>query len=394
MSTEHILYAELNLLCVVIMVLLARKLRRADKSIEQAYLSALLGGLAMMILFDMIWALIDRVTFIPPGINYLVNILYFTATAICPYLGLKYLYVTFSGKVFSMKQKLLLLLPAGIMLVFSLISIRTGWVFSVDSSNAYHRGPMFALQYVIPFMYMLTDAAVAIRFGHGQSAERRKKAIQLAVFLLMPLFGSVLEILLPELTIVCTFLTVAMVSQIFDFQQQKVTKDALTQLSNRRDLLQHLDESLERPVLPNGQALYVMFADIDHFKSINDNFGHLEGDHALCRVADALRSVCRSANAFPARISGDEFVIVFRADSDRGADSFRNAVKEAVRNTGSSEKYLLSVSAGFTRALSGDKADPAGLLNRADAQLYEAKKNRPSREVILRSTSAVPEGHR
>lgn len=389
MSTEHILYAELNLLCIVIMVLLARKLRKADKSIEQAYLSTLLGGLAMMILFDMLWALIDRVSFIPPGINYLVNILYFSATAICPYLGLKYLYVTFSGKVFSLRQKLLLLLPAGIMLTFSLLSVKTGWVFSVDSTNTYHRGPMFALQYVIPFMYMLTDAAVALRFGYHQPAERHKKAVQLAFFLVMPLFGSILEMLLPELTIVCTFLTVAMVSQIFDFQQQKVTKDALTQLSNRRDLLQQLEESLERPVLPNGQALYVMFADIDHFKSINDNFGHLEGDHALCRVADALRAVCRSANAFPARISGDEFVIVFRADSDRGAESFRNAVKEAVRTAGSSDKYLLSVSAGYTRALSGDKADPAGLLDRADAQLYEAKKVRPPREVILRTSNAA-----
>lgn len=385
MTNEKILYAELNLLCVVVMVLLSRKLRRADKSIEQTYLSALLGSLAMMILLDMVWALIDGVPFIPPAVNYVLNILYFTETVVCPYLGLKYIHVVFSGKAFSRRQTPFLLLPAAVMLTLSVISVRTGWIFSVDAANIYHRGPLFHLQYIIPFSYMLTDALIALRCGYHQPPARHRKAVRLAVFLLLPLFGSALELLLPNLTIVCTFLTIAMVSIIFDFQQEMVTKDALTQLSNRRDLLLHLNDALENPVLPDGQALYVLFADIDCFKSINDSFGHLEGDHALCHVADALRLVCRSANAFPARISGDEFVVVFRSDSDRGAETFRTTLRDTVRSTGSNDRYILSVSAGYTRALSGDRADLAGLLDRADAQLYEAKKNRPSREVILRS---------
>ena len=385
MTNEKILYAELNLLCVVVMVLLSRKLRRADKSIEQTYLSALLGSLAMMILLDMVWDLIDGVSFIPPAVNYVLNILYFTETAVCPYLGLKYIHVVFSGKAFSRRQTPFLLLPAAVMLALSVISVRTGWIFSVDAANKYHRGPLFHLQYIIPFSYMLIDALIALRCGYKQPPARHRKAVRLAVFLLLPLFGSALELLLPNLTIVCTFLTIAMVSTIFDFQQEMVTKDALTQLSNRRDLLLHLNDALENPVLPDGQALYVLFADIDCFKSINDSFGHLEGDHALCHVADALRQVCRSANAFAARISGDEFVVVFRSDSDRGAETFRTTLRDTVRSTGSNDRYILSVSAGYTRALSGDRADLAGLLDRADAQLYEAKKNRPSREVILRS---------
>ncbi|MBQ3939520.1 MAG: GGDEF domain-containing protein [Oscillospiraceae bacterium] len=391
MTNEKILYAELNLICVVVMVVLSRKLRRTDKSIEQTYLSALLGGLALMILFDMLWALINGVAAIPSGINYLLNILYFTATAVSPYLGLRYLYVVFSGKTFTRRQTPLLLLPAALMLGLALISIRTGWLFSVDAANNYHRGPLFHVQYIIPFSYMIADTDVALHYGYKQPPARHKKAVQLAVFLILPLLGSALELLLPDLTIVCTFLTVAMVSTIFDFQQEKVTKDALTQLSNRRDLLLHLEDALENPVLPDGQALYVMYADIDYFKSINDSFGHLEGDHALCHAADALRLVCRSANAFPARIGGDEFVVVFRADSDRGADSFRSAIKDTVRSAGSNDKYILSVSAGYTRAMSGDKTDPAGLLDRADAQLYEAKKSRPSRESILRAAVPLPD---
>ena len=391
MTAEKILYAELNLLCVVIMVLLSRKLRRADKSIEQTYLSALLGSLAMMILLDMVWDLIDGVSAVPAGINYLLNILYFTATALCPYFGLRYLHVVFTGKAFTTKQTPFLLLPTALMFSLALASVKTGWLFSVDSTNTYHRGPLFHLQYIIPFSYMLVDIALALSWGHHETPSRHKKAIRLAVFLVLPLLGSILELLLPDLTIVCTFLTIAMVSTIFDFQQEMVTKDALTQISNRRDLLLYLSDALENPVLSDGQVLYVLFADIDYFKSINDSFGHLEGDHALCRVADALRSVCRSANAFPARISGDEFVVVFRSDSDRGAVSFCNSVKEAVRETGSTDRYILSVSTGFTRALSGDRNDIAGLLDRADGQLYEAKKTRPPREVILRSSAALPE---
>jgi diguanylate cyclase (GGDEF)-like protein len=137
------------------------------------------------------------------------------------------------------------------------------------------------------------------------------------------------------------------------------------------------------PDYSDGQALYVMFADIDYFKSINDHFGHLEGDHALCHVAEALRTVCRSANAYPARFGGDEFVIVFRSDDDRGAASFRREVQDTVFARSEGLPYRLSLSAGYARRGKED-SNPSLLLERADEQLYEEKRMRPSREFILR----------
>lgn len=389
MTNEKILYAEICVLGVITMLLLSRKLRRYDKSIEQFYLSGLLSSLALMFLFDAFWVLIDGIASVSPILNYVINILYFVTTAVCPFFTVCYLRMTVTGTAFTKKQHLLLNLPAIAILIADCTTVFNGAFFSVDSSNTYHRGPLYYFQYMIPLLYMLAAAGVALYYGlHTQRPEKRGVAFKLMVLMIIPVAGSLLEILFPKVSIICGFITVTMISIIFDFQQERITKDTLTHLSNRYDLTLYLQDQLEMPVLPDGQMLYVMFADIDRFKNINDTYGHLEGDRALCCVAEALRTVSRSANAYPARIGGDEFVLVFRSDSDRGASAFRQVLKQTVENMGKGKPYRLSISAGYTRAEASDRQNPAGLLDRADGKLYEQKQNRPSAEEIVSGGTA------
>ena len=389
MTGEKIMYAELNIVCVIILLVLARKLRMSSKSIEQAYLTALLGTLSAMFLLDAFWVVINGNPMFPPVLNYLANVGFFTVTAIAPYFAACYLRITLTNTTFTPRQHTILQIPALVILMLSSASFRTGLIFTVSEDNVYARGPFYYAQFMIPLVYMVCEALITLIFAlRAKNEQTRSRGIIMSIMAVLPVCGSILETFFPSLTIVCAFLTITMVSIIFNFQQRQITKDTLTQLSNRYDLMLYLDDQLQSPVLSDGQALYVMFADIDYFKSINDTFGHLEGDHALCYVAEALRTVCRSANAYPARLGGDEFVIAFRSHDDRGAESFRRELKDNVAARSEGLPYRLSLSIGYTRCAVED-SNASVVLDRADGKLYEEKNVRPSREYILRQSDSA-----
>ena len=376
-------YAEINLLCVAILIIMSYKIRRSDKSQEQLYLAELMISQSVMFLLDTAWVLIDSDSFYPPMLNFILNILYFTATAICPYYALRYFKMSFRGEVFSKKQQILLTLPALAVLLLCTVSLKTGWVFTVTAQNVYQRGFLYPAVYVIPLLYMIGNACASVWYGKTSgNRDARRRGIRLAVVFILPVIGSTLQSIFPGITVVCGFITASMVAVVIDFLQSRMTKDTLTQLANRYDLMLTLEERLtdyhpdERGAFP----LYLLFADVDYFKSINDNYGHLEGDKALCTVANALRSVCRAVGGYPARISGDEFVVLFSAQDDSAAEQFKGEVKRTVAASSEKLPYALRISAGLTRCAPGDRENLPALLDRADALLYEEKKQRPPRE--------------
>ena len=112
------------------------------------------------------------------------------------------------------------------------------------------------------------------------------------------------------------------------------------------------------------------------FKSINDTYGHIQGDAALCRIADALRQSCgglaRRANI--ARYGGDEFVVLVSAESPSVVDALTERIHDTLArlNEKARAPYALSVSVGVATARRGESLKDA--LDVADRRLYEAKK--------------------
>lgn len=145
--------------------------------------------------------------------------------------------------------------------------------------------------------------------------------------------------------------------------------DALTGLPNRRLFMDRLEEELDRTG-PSDQ-LGIVFIDIDHFKSINDEFGHPAGDAALAHVARTLTGAARSGDTV-ARIGGDEFVVLCQSLSGDAvmklADRFLAAV--AAEPEGS-PGWHVTASAGI--AIAGPGADASQVLSAADAAMYRAK---------------------
>lgn len=149
--------------------------------------------------------------------------------------------------------------------------------------------------------------------------------------------------------------------------------DELTGVPNRRAVLSRLAPLLARPNPPTCAMLII---DIDHFKSINDQHGHAEGDEALKLVAAVLRHDVHEP-AFIGRLGGEEFVVAIPgADFDRAhrmAERFREAVLAIdTRRWLVDQRITVSIGLTLSRA-SGDT--PSAMLQRADAALYEAKRS-------------------
>ena len=151
--------------------------------------------------------------------------------------------------------------------------------------------------------------------------------------------------------------------------------DHLTQIPNRR----HMDEVLEREVSlakANGQPLSFALGDLDHFKGVNDTYGHAVGDAVLKHFAGLIKSNVKGQDT-PARFGGEEFAIIFPKTSVFGAGHVTDKIRELLHDTDFilsrdlSSIGRVSVSFGVTQLLSSDSM--ADLIQRADGLLYRAK---------------------
>ncbi len=147
--------------------------------------------------------------------------------------------------------------------------------------------------------------------------------------------------------------------------------DELTSLSNRRRLMQRLSEEAKRAGR-YGRSLAALALDIDHFKKVNDSFGHAAGDAALRALGDHLRSDVRiESHAY--RSGGDEFTVLLPETPIDKATDLAQRLLEEIRNirVGDFPELRLAVSIGVAEYGSGET--PAQLLDRADRALYAAK---------------------
>ena len=150
--------------------------------------------------------------------------------------------------------------------------------------------------------------------------------------------------------------------------------DTLTGLANRRQLNEKLPEVVAR-AHRSGEAIALMYLDVDRFKSINDNYGHATGDAVLQEFARRVRSSVRATDTV-GRLAGDEFVVVLEGLHAAAEPQFvaRKIIAAIERPFELADGLVLQVSTSVGIAFSIDaRLAPEALLARADAALYEAK---------------------
>lgn len=164
-------------------------------------------------------------------------------------------------------------------------------------------------------------------------------------------------------------------SQVVRLRAESMT-DPLTGLCNRRGFEPQIDQALARAAR-TGEEIALMLVDLDHFKAVNDAFGHAAGDAALLAVADSIRSVIRPTDV-AARIGGDELAVLLSGCDADGALRVCERLRAAVAATNPFMPRPLTLSIGVADRATLRWAEPgdetsAELLQAADAALYMAK---------------------
>lgn len=177
---------------------------------------------------------------------------------------------------------------------------------------------------------------------------------------------------------------VVLLAQLQQLLRQLVVTDTLTGVQNRHLVTQVLDDAIYRFARYRRPSSIVM-ADLDHFKKLNDAYGHLFGDQVLKQVAERMRSVLRQNDQL-FRVGGEEFLIVLAeaqlSDALRVADKLKNAIAQTPF-AGKAVEVQVTLSLGVAEVVKDQTW--VEWLNRADTALLEAK--RKGRNQVRKASS-------
>jgi len=171
-------------------------------------------------------------------------------------------------------------------------------------------------------------------------------------------------------------------------------RDGLTGVANRRAFDERVQEELTRS-RRNGKSVSLLIIDIDHFKRVNDSYGHQAGDDCLRRMGKTLSASCRRAGDFVGRYGGEEFVNLLPDTALENAVLFAEQVRSAVQGIVleiGELRHPITASIGVAEARPDVNVTPADLIGEADRCLYAAKENGRNRVVSDASQFADVKG--
>lgn len=311
-------------------------------------------------------------------------------------------YFLIRPEFFTQMAKVHLLFPAVLVLLFAYTKVRTS-LKHIDSALAL---TVFAtlVFYGSSVAILNGDGNIPLLAGYGKMPHLL--VVMLALFPLTLQFG----LMMVFVTLVAFFIVQYMLLQLGSFEMytdlwllllfagialwiqagqllmllrlyRESTRDALTGLINRRVLVKLLDSEQARAD-QGDHCFSVLMFDLDRFKRINDNYGHLIGDQVLKKVADVLTENLRSKGLL-ARYGGEEFVAVLQGargpDAVKVAERLRRDLEDTIVITPGGDEIQLQSSIGVTEFVTGEAISE--MMSRVDDLLYSAKAQGRNRVV-------------
>lgn len=371
-----LLYLEVNVISLVLVALLHYKTSGLTKMVAQR-------NFAMAIDAQMVFFISDTMcvtmyyglfTYIPTIVFFFKTVYFLSTSLMCFYWFVYFEHLQGTSFVKDRKRVLMssvLVWITGLLLV---VNIFTGMCFYIDDNGVYCRGPMFILLYIFSYVYVFfTCSRALVRMFKKQYHSQRHKLIKLALFPVGPAIAGIIQFINPALPLACAALAFATLIIYMDWTDEMISVDPLTNLNNRKTI-DHYYEMWHDDKDDNA-SLYLLMVDANKFKSINDTYGHLQGDKALIRIADAMRLAIKGHHkrSLIARYGGDEFVILIWAENEVAVQNIIARIDRELRklNKEANAPYDLTVSIGY------EKASPdislKDLIENADEHLYSEK---------------------
>ena len=264
-------------------------------------------------------------------------------------------------------------IPFAALVVLCVINLFEPVVFSVNDQGAMVDGPLYGLAFVLSLGYALEVTVSAWRAMRRESTRaKRVETRALMGFSLSPILTCTFDAFVRGTPAIAMGLLSSALFVFSTLQEARIFNDSLTGLNNRRRADQYLADKISDASKENAVYLYVL--DVDLFKEINDNRGHIEGDRALRIVADGLRNAAGENNGFAARWGGDEFLLVVDGASKVAPGDVVGSIDRNLKSACDRAEvdYTISVSTGYAICTSPHD-DPDQLLMQADRMLYDRK---------------------
>lgn len=372
-----VLYSEVNLLCILFLLLIGRKLENSSYAQDRRRLfKYVLLSNCFLFAVDIVWIFVDKGV-LPFGIqaNWALNTVYYITSGAVSFFWFVYSESVQKSKLVRSRLSVFLCsVPMLLLTLLSLISIKTGWLFSIDASNNYLRGPLYSLQLVLSYGYIIFTAVKALALSFKAVSYYKKLEYRtLAAFVVPSLIAGGIQVFFPDIPILCVGTTFGILFVFLTMQEQMISNDGLTGLNNRIRMTSYLSEMMAR--YDGKTRLFLVMMDIDYFKQINDRYGHIEGDRALSVIAEALKACSSNHRYFIARYGGDEFAAVCDLEQDESIDDFCENIRNEILRRNKENPYTLSLSFGYAEYYPGIGTD-IDFIKLADAELYKAKQAR------------------
>lgn len=312
-------------------------------------------------------------------VNYVLNLLYFFwLDGIC---YLWFLYSEHAQKSLLVEKRsfrLVHFLPMAALLFCTVLSCWTRQVFYVDENGVYQRGPLYLLQFFVPYTYiMFTSFKAFYKSFQKEYYLSQYEYRSIAKFMVAPLFFSWFQLFFPDTLTLSLGMTLATLLVYLNSQETLISLDPLTRLNNRTQLLWYLSQKMKSRT--EGRRLYLMMMDVDEFKKINDQHGHVEGDGALVQIAEVLKRTAAGKDCFIARYGGDEFILVCEMASSEEVEDFCRELTDGLSEENQKgAAYKLSLSIGYAAYTEHITSIP-DFIKAADRELYRVKKAKGAR---------------
>ena len=375
-----IAYVIVDVLCLILTVIVASNVSRDSGSEMQVrYFFLLLTSFLVFVVFDAVWALLvfSKLFDAPPWLLGIVNGINVTSVALSGYFWLCFCLARFESQVTDRRElRILCALPVLAVVPLHVFGhfTRQNVIFGPDGSISY--GVIHVMVTLVPLLYITAATVIALnRYRRATSRSERRTCLVFVLFMLAPLAAGITDVFVPDMPVAAAGAMVSIIFVIMHMQESRISNDALTGLNNRRRADAYLEEAIGRSSEEN--PLFFFIVDMDRFKSINDTYGHLEGDHALQMMANALRKTCSRLNVFAARWGGDEFVLIGFLAPTQDPEQVEGLIQEALDAEAQSARvaYRLACSVGYARCLSATTKRDRFVAD-ADKMLYEKKRSK------------------
>ena len=319
-------------------------------------------------------------------LNILTNTLLFTGNTYFAITWLYYVIFRIRGERFRWDRRNIAICSFGILsFICIFINLFYPVYFEVSAGNIYSRKPLVMISYLTTYGYLLASVIIVMR---NIKTLNRYIFMPIVVFIVPSFIASVVQFFCYGIGVIWVATSFGLLSLYISIQNEYGFLDSLTKLYNRAFLTRYL-RSYQRNA-PKGALLGGCMIDVNHFKHINDTYGHDEGDRALEEIAGFLRNAADEKDLI-ARYGGDEFMVIREIGHPMEIEELARKIEKACNdsNEGNDGRaYGISIAIG-TGVMDTAIDSTDDFLNNLDMMMYRSKA-----EYYLEHPSTGQDGQR